>query len=144
MAESGDLLRIRFLDEARNKKPVGIYWLQAAVAMLTTGPEATAIWPYRLPSLIGAVLAILLTHSIALRLVSRDAALAAGAILTATFVLAGEARLAKTDAMLLATTLGSMAVLVRVWIDRPDRLSVNAGVKLGHWAAQKSTTWPLE
>jgi hypothetical protein len=21
---------------------------------------------------------------------------------------------------------------------------VNAGVKLGHWAAQKSTTWPLE
>jgi hypothetical protein len=22
--------------------------------------------------------------------------------------------------------------------------AVNAGVKLGHWAAQKSTTWPLE
>jgi 4-amino-4-deoxy-L-arabinose transferase-like glycosyltransferase len=41
-------------------------------------------------------------------------------------VLAGEARLAKTDAMLLAATLGSMAVLVRVWTLRPDRLSLGA------------------
>ena len=123
MAETGDLLRIRFLDEARNKKPVGIYWLQSAAVTLTTGPEDNAIWPYRLPSLIGAILAVLLTHSIALRLMSAQAALAAGFILAASLVLAGEARLAKTDAALLAATLGSMAVLVRVWIDRPDRIS---------------------
>ena len=31
MLETGDFLRIRFQDEARNKKPAGIYWLQAAV-----------------------------------------------------------------------------------------------------------------
>ena len=30
MLETGDFLRIRFQDEARNKKPAGIYWLQAA------------------------------------------------------------------------------------------------------------------
>lgn len=123
MAETGDLLRIRFLDEARNKKPVGIYWLQSAAVTLTTGPGDNAIWPYRLPSLIGAILAVLLTHAIALRLMSAQAALAAGAILAASLVLAGEARLAKTDAALLAATLGGMAVLVRVWIDRPDRMS---------------------
>jgi 4-amino-4-deoxy-L-arabinose transferase-like glycosyltransferase len=129
MAETGDILRIRFLDEARNKKPVGIYWLQAAAVTLTTGPAGGAIWPYRLPSLIGAILAVLLTHAIALRLMPREAALGAGAILAASFVLAGEARLAKTDAMLLATTLGSMAVLVRAWICRPDRLSLAARVQ---------------
>jgi hypothetical protein len=28
--------------------------------------------------------------------------------------------------------------------DRDIMRIVNAGVKLGHWAAQKSTTWPLE
>lgn len=123
MAETGDVLRIRFLDEARNKKPVGIYWLQSAATALTTGPAQNAIWPYRVPSLIGAILAVLLTHGIALRLMSAQAALAAGMILAASLVLAGEARLAKTDAALLAATLGSMEVLVRVWIDRPDRIS---------------------
>ena len=32
MLETGDLVQIRFQDEARNKKPVGIYWLQAGLA----------------------------------------------------------------------------------------------------------------
>ena len=31
MIETGDYIAIRFQDEARNKKPVGIYWIQAAV-----------------------------------------------------------------------------------------------------------------
>ena len=31
MVESGDFVDIRFQDEVRYKKPVGIYWLQAAV-----------------------------------------------------------------------------------------------------------------
>ena len=31
MVETGDFVDIRFQDEVRYKKPVGIYWLQAAV-----------------------------------------------------------------------------------------------------------------
>jgi len=31
MVESGEYVDIRFQDEVRYKKPVGIYWLQAAV-----------------------------------------------------------------------------------------------------------------
>ena len=31
MVESGDLVDIRFQDDVRYKKPVGIYWMQAAV-----------------------------------------------------------------------------------------------------------------
>src|SRR6058998_781349 len=58
MLETGDFLRIRFQDEARNKKPAGIYWLQAGAVSLLSTPESTAIWPYRLPSLIGATLAV--------------------------------------------------------------------------------------
>src|SRR5437016_10442790 len=58
MLETGDFLRIRFQGEARNKKPAGIYWLQAASVSAFSNPEATAIWPYRLPSLLGAVAAV--------------------------------------------------------------------------------------
>ncbi len=58
MVESGDWVRIRFRDEERNKKPVGIHWLQAgAVRALSAAgvPDAPArIWAYRLPSLLGA------------------------------------------------------------------------------------------
>ena len=37
MIESGDFVDIRFQDEVRYKKPVGIYWLQAAVVKAARG-----------------------------------------------------------------------------------------------------------
>ena len=33
MIETGDFLNISFLDTTRNKKPPGIYWIQAASAL---------------------------------------------------------------------------------------------------------------
>src|SRR5947208_13035129 len=58
MLESGDFLQIRFQDQPRNKKPAGIYWLQAASVGAFSTPAAAAIWPYRLPSLFGATVAV--------------------------------------------------------------------------------------
>src|SRR5215470_18226071 len=68
MLEAGDFVRIRFQDEARNKKPIGIYWLQAAAVALFSSPESTAIWPYRLPSALGATAAVLLIFALGARL----------------------------------------------------------------------------
>jgi len=34
MLESGDFIDIRFRDEPRHNKPVGIYWLQSAAAAI--------------------------------------------------------------------------------------------------------------
>src|SRR5437773_1053916 len=59
MLESGDYVQIRFQDEARNKKPVGIYWLQAAAVKTLSSPLAHDIWAYRVPSILGAILASL-------------------------------------------------------------------------------------
>ncbi|HKN08015.1 MAG TPA: glycosyl transferase, partial [Pseudomonadota bacterium] len=36
MVESGDYVDIRFQDEVRYKKPIGIYWLQAGVVKAAT------------------------------------------------------------------------------------------------------------
>ncbi len=57
MLETRDFVDIRFQDEPRDKKPVGIHWLQAAAVSLVSSPQARQIWAYRLPSLIGAMLA---------------------------------------------------------------------------------------
>src|SRR5215472_3669793 len=48
MIESGEFVDIRFQDEVRYKKPVGIYWLQAAAvragAALSVPDATTTIW----------------------------------------------------------------------------------------------------
>jgi 4-amino-4-deoxy-L-arabinose transferase-like glycosyltransferase len=120
MVESGDYVDIRFQDESRYKKPAGIYWLQAGFVKLgeVTGvPRAhTRIWLYRFPSLIGAIGAVLLTYWAALAFVSRRAALLAGLMMASCLLLGGEARLAKTDAMLLLTTVAAMGALGRTYL----------------------------
>ena len=92
MLETGEYIDIHFQDEVRYKKPVGIYWLQAAVVKGAEGlgvPNArVTIWLYRLPSLLGAIGAVLLTYWTALAFVSRRAATLAG-LLMATSVLLG-------------------------------------------------------
>ena len=56
MLETGEYVDIRFQDEVRYKKPVGIYWLQAGVvkaAECARRPRRAPdqIWLYRIPSL---------------------------------------------------------------------------------------------
>jgi 4-amino-4-deoxy-L-arabinose transferase-like glycosyltransferase len=120
MIESGDYVDIRFQDEVRYKKPVGIYWLQAAA--VKTGealglPRArTTIWLYRLPSLAGATGAVLLTYWTALAFVMRRAAMVAALMMAASILLGIEARLAKTDAMLLFTSVAAMGAMARVYL----------------------------
>src|SRR6266404_802487 len=102
MLETGDFLRIRFQDEARNKKPAGIYWLQAAAVSAFSTPATTAIWPYRLPSLVGGIAAVLLASALGM---------------------VAEVHIAKTDAVLLAAVMAGQGALglayVRTRTGRP-------------------------
>ncbi|MBV9556440.1 MAG: glycosyltransferase family 39 protein, partial [Pseudolabrys sp.] len=122
MIESGDYVDIRFQDEVRYKKPVGIYWLQAAAVhageALGIPQPHTTIWLYRMPSLIGALAAVLLTYWTALTFVSREGACLAALMLAASIMLGIEARLAKTDAMLLATVVAATGAMGRVYLGR--------------------------
>jgi 4-amino-4-deoxy-L-arabinose transferase-like glycosyltransferase len=120
MIESGDYVDIRFQDEVRYKKPVGIYWLQAAIVKpadaIGIADAHRKIALYRIPSLLGAIGAVLMTYWAALALVSRRAAVLAGVLLAVSILLGVEARLAKTDAMLLFATTAAMGVLARVYL----------------------------
>lgn len=137
MVETGELIEIRFQDEARNKKPVGIYWLQALPASFLSGPEHNRIWAYRLPSLIAGILAVLLTHAIGAALFDRRTGLFAGALLASSILLVVEAGIAKTDAALLAATLLSLWALARTWMARtrseplPKRVAWSFWIGLG-------------
>src|SRR5437764_12884639 len=135
MLETGDFLRIRFQDEARNRKPAGIYWLQAASVAVFSDPESRDIWPYRLVSLIGATAAVLLTFAFGSALFAATPALHRGAfagavLLAGTLSVAVEAHIAKTDAMLLAAIVAAQGALglayIRVHQGRPVALWIAA------------------
>jgi 4-amino-4-deoxy-L-arabinose transferase-like glycosyltransferase len=122
MLETGEYVDIRFQDEVRYKKPVGIYWLQAAAVKaggaLGVSHAHTTIWLYRLPSLFGATGAVLLTYWAALAFVTRRSALLAALMMSSSVLLGVEARLAKTDAMLLLTCVAAMGALARIYLER--------------------------
>ncbi|MXN64275.1 phospholipid carrier-dependent glycosyltransferase [Stappia sp. GBMRC 2046] len=117
MAETGDFVDIRFQDEARHKKPAGIYWLQAAAVEASGFGDEAPIWVYRLPSQIAAVLSVLLVYWAARAFVSPQAAFVAGVFAAITIILGVEARIAKTDATLLATILAAQGALARLWLN---------------------------
>lgn len=114
MLETGDFTRIRLQDEDRYKKPIGIYWLQAASVAAFSDVEKREIWAWRLPSVLGAVIAAWATFWAGLVLVGRRAAFVGAALLATCVLLSTEAMIAKTDAMLCAMTTLAMAALARV------------------------------
>src|SRR5213080_648297 len=120
MVESGDFVDIRFQDDVRYKKPVGIYWLQGAAVETASAlglPRAELrIWVYRVPSLIGAIGAVLLTYWTALAFVTRRAAVLAGLMMASCVLLGVERLIAKTDAVLLLAVVAAMGSLARVYL----------------------------
>ncbi len=140
MLETGDYVDIRFQDETRYKKPVGIYWLQA---LAVKSAEAAGmrgarqkIWLYRIPSLIGATGGVVLTYWAALAFLSRRAAMLAALMMADSILLGVEARLAKTDAMLLLTVVAAMGSLARIYMQaRGDPF------KRGHMVLQPAIFW---
>lgn len=116
MAESNNYLHIRLQEQERNRKPAGIYWLQAASAAAfepLTG-RFNAIWPYRLPSVLGAMLAALATYWAGTALIGRRAAFIGAILLGAGLLFGFEGMTAKTDAVLLGFTTLALAALAHL------------------------------
>ncbi|MEQ1618518.1 MAG: glycosyltransferase family 39 protein [Terricaulis sp.] len=131
MANTGDMIDLRYQDEPRYLQPAGIYWLQSIAARVLDPPAYDSVWAYRVPSLLGALAAVLLTGLIGARLFGARTGLIAGLLLAACASLNFEARIAKTDAMLLASIVTAQFALLRLYLE-PDARSWLAAL---FWAA---------
>ena len=138
MLETRDFIDIRLGDEARYEKPVAIYWLQAAsTAAFGSGPR-DQIWTYRVPSLLGALAAVAATFWLVRAFAGVETAFFAGLILGISALLMSEAKIAKTDAVLLASVVAAQAVILRVYLSaRSPGTSSAPGLRLVllGWAA---------
>ncbi len=124
MLETGDLIDMRLQEAPYYKKPIGRQWLQGIAVTLTgalTGGLAgddhrTEVWAYRIPSVVGAWAAVLLTFALGTRLFDRRTALLGAALLGGSLILVVEAHLATHDALLLATVVAAQTVLARLYM----------------------------
>jgi 4-amino-4-deoxy-L-arabinose transferase-like glycosyltransferase len=137
MLETGDFLSIRFQGEARNNKPEGIYWLQAVSVALFSTPQSTSIWPYRVPSLVVACLAVLLTFGVGRAVLGEPrVALIAAVLLAAALGTIAEAHIAKTDAVLLAAITIGQGTLGLAYVRVRAGRTIGAGVAVIFWLAE--------
>ncbi len=133
MLETGDPVSINYQDTARSQTPVLIHWLQAASVALVSSAEARQIWAYRLPSLLGAMLAAAACAWGAEAVFGALPGFVAGAILGASMLLSTEASLATTDAVLCGTVTLSMAAFARIYAAGKGEMTVSWRTKLLFW-----------
>ncbi|HEX3919902.1 MAG TPA: glycosyltransferase family 39 protein [Caulobacteraceae bacterium] len=133
MLETGDLTNIMLQQTPRYKKPVGVYWLQATSVKLLSQVEARQIWAYRVPSVLGAMLAAAACAWGALAFLKPTEAAMAGGLLAATMALSTEEVLATTDAALCGAITLSMAAMARVYLAEREGPPVGRWVKLLFW-----------
>lgn len=130
MLETGNYFQIRFQDTTRYQKPPGINWLQALSVKAFSTPQSNAVWPYRLPSVVGGWLAVLLTFAFARRFCGQPVAIIAAIALASTVLLTIESHLAVIDTSLLSAVVLMQGAL---WIIYDQ---IRQGKKV-HWQ------WPL-
>ena len=117
MLETKDFVNINFIDNPRLKKPPGIYWLQAVSVTLTKNIlflDKAPLWAYRLPSAIGASIAVWLTFLIGQLLFGRKQGFIASLLLLSSPLLLMESHIAKTDSVLLAFFLYILYILAKI------------------------------
>jgi len=117
MLESGNFVDIRFQNRPRYKKPIGIYWLQAASVKVFGDPEDPKIWPYRIPSFLGALLSVLITFYLGRRFFGPRAGFLSALLLGSSVLLHVEATLATTDGFLLLTITAMMTMLGIIYVE---------------------------
>ncbi len=133
MLQSHDFIDIHYQETPRYLQPAGIYWLQSIPTALFSTPEHREIWTYRIPSLLGALIAVLVTAWMASRLFGRQTGLAAGIVLASCMSLGFEARIGKTDAALLASVVVAQFALMHAYLGQAvsRRLAAAFWVALG-------------
>ncbi|MBA2651316.1 MAG: glycosyltransferase family 39 protein [Tatlockia sp.] len=135
MLQTGNYFQIRFQDITRFQKPPGINWLQAGSVKLFSNAEANTIWPYRIPSLLGALLTVWLTYFLSRQLVSERAARLAAVLLASTLLLVVEAHMAVIDTSLLSSVLLMQCALWMIYRDGTENIKTKLGWALCFWLA---------
>ena len=136
MLEKGSLIDASFDGEHFAFRPIGIYWLQIAAGKLLGPWSWDDIVTYRLPSLIGAVLAVLALYWLSRPLVGERRAIIAAMLFCVSPIVALQATLAIPEGPLLLTIVVTQLCLMRIYCAEPEDRSHELPLAMAFWAAQ--------
>ena len=132
MIQSGDYVNIKFQDEIRAKKPIGIYWLQAFSAKIF-GQED--IGSYRIPSLLSSIITLVFVGLITRLIFPLYQTLIVTLLFASSIVFMGEAHLAKTDATLLCLICVQQYFLLKIILHQDNTFKVKYLYPILVWLA---------
>ncbi|MFY7698496.1 MAG: ArnT family glycosyltransferase [Legionella sp.] len=135
MVQSGQYFQIRFQEQTRFQKPPGINWLQAASIHLFSHGDATLIWPYRLPSLMGGLLSVLAIFFFARRFVNDQIALTTALFLASTLLMQVESHMAVIDSALLLTVIVMQGSLWVIYYNAKNQVATCVSWAILFWLA---------
>lgn len=135
MIQTGEYFQIRFQDKTRFQKPPGINWLQAVFVQLFSDGERSSIWPYRIPSVIGALLSVWFAFFFSRRFVNERTALLASTFLASSLLLVVETHMAVIDASLLSSVVLMQGALWIIYSKGLNHKAVHWGWALIFWMA---------
>ena len=132
MIQTGDYVNIKFQDEIRAKKPIGIYWLQAFSAKIF-GQED--IGSYRIPSLLSSIITLVFVGLITRLIFPLYQTLIVTLLFASSIVFMGEAHLAKTDATLLCLICVQQYFLLKIILHQDNTFKVKYLYPILVWLA---------
>lgn len=135
MIQTGAYFQIRFQDKTRFQKPPGINWIQALFVRSFSDADSTAIWPYRMASVLSALFSVLLLFFFARRFTGERTALLAAAFLTSALLLVLESHMAVIDTALLSAVVLMQGALWVIYTRSIQSLSVSWGWAFLFWLA---------
>ena len=118
MVQTSDIITVKFQDDLRAKKPIGIYWLQSTSALLFGSEEISS---YRFPSLLGFILSVVISYLFVKNLWSDSRHLqqvVSASLLASSFIVLAESHLAKTDSILLSLIIAQQFALWLIYKNR--------------------------
>ncbi len=118
MVQTSDIITVKFQDDLRAKKPIGIYWLQSTSALLFGSEEISS---YRFPSLLGFILSVVISYLFVKNLWSDSRHLqqvVSASLLASSFIVLAESHLAKTDSILLSLIIAQQFAIWLIYKNR--------------------------
>ena len=135
MIESNNYSSIKFQNEYRSKKPIGIYWLQAlSLNLLADVKEINSvsnqilggyIWKYRIISAISAFFSILLLYLLSKPVFGKKESFYGSLILACSLLFIAESHIAKTDSILVTLTILVMLTLLKYFLNHKSSKSIS-------------------
>jgi len=132
-------------DRERLNKPPLIYWLQAAAVWGATAadPSRDAIWMYRIPSVVAAMITVLATWRLGTHLFDPRVGVLASAMLAVSPVMLWEARQARADQVLVLCTTLAMWALWHVHRSGSTRAAIGMWLALAAGIMVKGPITPM-